>query len=84
MSEEFTNGAADRLLDRLKEDPSGKLKSLVMMLMESVKQLSMQGIPIDEIAATVTMSWYIGQNPEIENIMQAFANLGVSDENNYN
>jgi len=84
MSEKYNPGGADRLLDRVEKDKTGKIKKLVLMLMDSVKRLSMEGIPIDEIAATTTMAWYIGQNPELENIVQAFANLDQSDENNYN
>ena len=84
MSEEFKEGAADRLLDKVDADSSGTLKKLVADLMETTRQLSKAGIPMDEIAATVTMAWYIGQNPEMENMLKALGQLNTSDGNNYN
>tara|TARA_A100000164_G_scaffold31141_1_gene24035 strand:- start:176 stop:430 length:255 start_codon:yes stop_codon:yes gene_type:complete len=84
MSEKFKDGAADRLLDRLEKDPSGRLRNLVNTLMEVSKELSKEGVPLDEIASTVTMFWYVGQNPEMENLITAFNSLNISDENSYN
>ena len=82
MSEKFKDGAADRLLDRLEKDPSGR--NLFNTLMEVSKELSKEGVPLDEIASTVTMFWYVGQNPEMENLITAFNSLNISDENSYN
>ena len=84
MAEEFKEGAADRLMDKVEQDTSGTLKKLVADLMETTRQLSKAGIPMDEIAATVTMACYIGQNPEMENMLKALGQLNASDENNYN
>ena len=84
MSEKFRDGAADRLLDRIETDTTGKLKRLVGELMEVSKELSKAGVPLDEIASTVTMFWYVGQNPEMENLISAFTSLNISDENKYN
>ena len=84
MAEKFQDGAADRLLDRIEKDKTGKLKKLVGSLMEASKQLSKAGVPLDELASTVTMFWYVGQNPEMENLITAFNGLNISDENSYN
>ena len=84
MSEKFRDGAADRLLDRIESDTTGKLKKLVSELMEVSKELSKAGVPLDEIASTVTMFWYVGQNPEMESLITAFNGLNISDENKYN
>jgi len=84
MSEVFKEGAADRLLDRVEKDSSGRLKKLVGILMKVSKDLSREGVPMDEIASTVTMFWYVGQNPEMENLITAFTSLNISDENDYN
>ena len=84
MSEKFRDGAADRLLDRIETDTTGKLKKLVSELMEVSKELSKAGVPLDEIASTVTMFWYVGQNPEMESWITAFNGLNISDENKYN
>lgn len=84
MSEKFRDGAADRLLDRIETDTTGKLKKLVSELMEVSKELSKAGVPLDEIASTVTMFWYVGQNPEMESLITAFNGLNISDENKYN
>ena len=84
MAEKFRDGAADRLLDRIETDTTGKLKKLVSELMEVSKELSKAGVPLDEIASTVTMFWYVGQNPEMESLITAFNGLNISDENKYN
>ena len=84
MSEIFREGAADRLLDRIEKDSSGRLRKLVGILMKVSKDLSKEGVPMDEIASTVTMFWYVGQNPEMENLISAFNSLNISDENSYN
>ena len=84
MSEKFRDGAADRLLDRIETDTTGKLKKLVSELMEVSKELSKAAVPLDEIASTVTMFWYVGQNPEMESLITAFNGLNISDENKYN
>jgi len=84
MAEKFRDGAADRLLDRIETDTTGKLKRLVSELMEVSKELSKAGVPLDEIASTVTMFWYVGQNPEMENLISAFTSLNITDENKYN
>jgi hypothetical protein len=84
VSEKFKEGAADRLLDRIENDPTGRMRKLVGALMEVSKELSKEGVPLDEIASTVTMFWYVGQNPEMENLITAFNGLNISDENNYN
>ena len=84
MSEKFRDGAADRLLDRIETDTTGKLKKLVSELTEVSKELSKAGVPLDEIASTVTMFWYVGQNPEMESLITAFNGLNISDENKYN
>jgi len=84
VSEKFRDGAADRLLDRIETDTTGKLKKLVSELMEVSKELSKAGVPLDEIASTVTMFWYVGQNPEMESLITAFNGLNISDENKYN
>ena len=75
MSEKFQDGASDRLLERIEKDESGKLKKLVGSLMEISKQLSKEGVPLDEIAATVTMFWYIGQNPEMEALVLSLIHI---------
>ena len=84
MSEKFKDGAADRLLDRIEKDPTGRMRKLVGALMEVSKKLSKEGVPLDEIASTVTMFWYVGQNPEMENLISAFTSLNITDENKYN
>ena len=84
MSEKFRDGAADRLLDRIETDTTGKLKKLVSELMEVSKELSKAGVPLDEIASTVTMFWYVGQNPEMEALVDAFKGLEAPDEKFYN
>ena len=84
MSEKFKDGAADRLLDRIEKDPSGRLKKLVGALMEVSKELSKEGVPLDEIASTVTMFWYVGQNPEMEALVEAFKGLEAPSEKIYN
>ena len=84
MSEKFNPGAGDRLLDRAEQDETGELKRLVADLIEVVKRMSKEGIPIDEIAATTTMAWYIGQNPELEGLIGTMISLNAADENSYN
>ncbi len=84
MSEKYQEGAADRLLEKVERDKSGELKKLVGGLMEISKQLSKRGIPLDEIAATVTLFWYVGQNPEMEALVEAFKGLESPSEKFYN
>ncbi len=84
MSEAFKQGAMDRLLDRVEQDETGELRVYISQLMEIIKSLSKQGIPMDEIASVVTMFWYVGQNPEMEVLMEAFKGLDKSDEKIYN
>ena len=84
MGEKFQDGAADRLLDRIEKDETGDLKRLVGSLMEASKKLSKAGVPLDELAATVTMFWFVGQNPEMEALVDAFKGLEAPDEKFYN
>ena len=84
MSEEFRPGAGDRLLDRVEKDKSGHLKKLVSDLLESVRQLSKLNRPMDEIASTVSLAWYVGQNPDLEGLLDAMTSLNNPDENSYN
>lgn len=84
MSEKFEHGGTERLLDRVEQDHTGTLRREVSRLMECVKNLSKAKVPLDEIASVVTMFWYIGQNPEMEALMDAFQSLNPADENNYN
>jgi len=84
MAEQFNPGAGDRLLDRAEQDESGRIKKLVSGLLSVVRELSKLGIPMDEIAATATLAWYVGQNPELEGLIGAMQSLNMTDENNYN
>tara|TARA_B100000575_G_scaffold218264_1_gene178816 strand:+ start:210 stop:464 length:255 start_codon:yes stop_codon:yes gene_type:complete len=84
MNEKYKLGAADRLLDRAEKDDTGLLRRDVSRLMECVKNLSKANVPLDEIAAIVTMFWHVGQNPEMEALMQAFQTLNPTDEKNFN
>lgn len=84
MSEESKGGTTEALFDRVDADETGELKHLTMELLEIVKRMGALGVPLDEIASACTMSWYLGQNPEVEKMVGAALNLNDFDKNKIN
>ena len=80
MSENFNNGAADKLFDRIAADETGEMKHLVIDLVETCKRLSQVGVPMDELATCCTLAWYMGQSPEFENLFEMMMNAAAIKE----
>ena len=81
MSEEFNNGAADKLFERIEKDETGEMKHLVMDLVDTCKRLSQLGVPLDELATCCTLAWYMGQSPEFEALFEMMLKAATLKEN---
>ena len=84
MSQNYEPGAADALFKRVDNDETGELKPIVEKIVELCKQASIRNVTMEELATCCTMGWFIGQNPQMEEIFRVMMKSNSQDENNIN
>ena len=82
--EKYEMGSADALFQRIDNDETGELKSIIMQLIELCKRTAQLEVPMNELATCCTLAWYMGQSPEIESIFKTMMKSKTIDKNNIN
>jgi hypothetical protein len=70
MNSGFEAGQIDKIIERINEDPTGKVRQLVNKLVDISKAFAKEDIPLEELATLATAGWYMGADPGVEEMFK--------------
>ena len=78
MASNFDFGIMDALMEKASKDETGELMKIISDLILASRKAGNANLTMAEIASIATTGFFISQEPELENLINFFLNVGSS------
>jgi hypothetical protein len=76
----FDKKTIDKIIDKVKADPSGSLGRVMQKLMDVSRAAGEAGFSLEEISIMVTTGWYLSQSPELKQFFEQLMKMPMKKD----
>ncbi len=80
MDSKFDFGKMDSVIEKAQKDETGKLAGLINDLIFTSKKAVDSGLEMGEVAALVSMGWFLSRDPELQSIVEFLLSKTKTDD----
>ena len=70
MSNVFDKGTIDKIVEKIKEDKTGRMSKTMDEIMKISERAGKLGFTLQDISIIATTGWYLSQNPELKQFFE--------------
>ncbi len=76
----FDKKTIDKIIEKVKADPSGSLGRVMQKLMDVSRAAGEAGFSLEEISIMVTTGWYLSQSPELKQFFEQLMKMPMKKD----
>ena len=78
----FEFGQIDQIIEKVSKDNTGNLQEILGEVIRVSKKAAKNDVSLPELASIVSLGWYMGADPEIENTFNLLIMTAMGDQLN--